>query len=515
MSTAAAERQGTARYLQALGQHWLFIAGSALIALLAALAFLGASERRYEAHADLLVTPVPADDPTFVGLPVLREVGEGRGVLTAARLVETPQVADAVRAQLGVGNRDALLDAVSVAPQEQSNIVTIRATAPSPQQAADIANAFAAAVRAERTRVFQAELRQVVARLTGRLADVPPAARDVGEARSLGERLGTLRGLQGSNDPTLQITSAAVPPSEASWPRPVLSLTVALLLGLVLGIGVAIALELLNPLVLRDEDVLDDGLPLLTRSPRVSAATLTAQLKSGASPATLADAFRLARVNVAALGPAPTSILLTSAGRGDGTTSVSLNLALAYVRSGARVAIVDADLRRARLSRLALPSAGTSPGLGGVLRGDADLDDALMPVRDYGDRLRVLPAVAGDDGAIDLLQSAATENLLEELELRADVIIVDSPPITQFADALPLARSVDAVVLVVRYGRTHRDALARAQLLLRQLGVAPRGVVAVTRRRLRESASPRTSLPAAPAQRMPSRKRARSAARSS
>jgi receptor protein-tyrosine kinase len=482
VSPAAAERQGTARYLQALAQHWPFIAGSVVIALAAAIAFLALADRRYEAHADLLVAPLPADDSTFVGLPVLREIGEGRSVLTAARLVETPEVAEAARRRLGLSTREGLLDAISVAPQEQSNIVTVEATADSPARAAAIANAFALAVRVERTRVFQAELRQVVGRLTRRLAQLPPSARDVGEARALGDRLGALRGLLGSSDPTLQITSRAVPPTSPSWPRPVLSLAVALLLGLVLGVGVAIALELLNPLVLRDEDVLDEGLPLLARAPRLSTQDLRARLADGAAAGDVNDAFRLARVNLTASGRNPETILVTSPARGEGKTSASANLALAYVQAGARVVLVDADLRRAGLTALLEP-AGRRPGLVELVRQEALVDDVLVSVPGHGDRLQFVAAATSDESAIDLLQSDAIEAVVDDLQASADVIVFDVPPLTEVADALPLSRSVDAVVLVVRYGRTRRDALVHAQRLLGQLGVVASGVIAVTRRR--------------------------------
>jgi tyrosine-protein kinase len=511
VSGAAAERQGTARYLQALAQHWPFIAASVAITVSAAIVYLTAAERRYEAHADLLVAPVPADDPTFVGLPVLREIGEGRGILTAARLVETPEVADAVRTRLGVSSRDELLAAISVAPQEQSNIITVEASSSSPERAAAIANAFALAVRAERTRVFQAELRNVVDRLAGRLAKLPPGSRDLGEGRALGDRLGALRGLLGSNDPTLQITSRAVVPVDPSWPRPVLSLAVALLLGLVLGVGVAIALELVNPLVLRDEDVLDEGLPILTRSPRVSTSDLRYRLANRDAPADVNDAFRLARVNLTVAGNASRALLITSPARGEGRTSACINLALAFVQSGGRVVLVDADLRRARLTRLVEPSAHVS-GVSQLLRGQANVDEVLFPVPGYGDQLQLVPAQPGDEGAVDLLESAALEAMLDERGSRADVIIVDSPPITEVADALPLARIVDAVVLVVRYGRTRRDKLDDAQRLLRQLGVVPRGVVAVTRRRSRRGLPGRVAETGSDTRAVPSGRRARSPA---
>ena len=192
------ERQGTARYLQALAQHWPFIIGSVALALLAALLYLATADDRYEAHADILVTPVAINDTTFVGLPVIRESGEGRGVLTTARLVKTPQVADAARDRLRVrATREELFGSVHVEPQAQSNIVTITAEGDTAEQAAALANAFAAGVISERTGIFQRELAQVVGRLSRRLAALPAESRDVGEAARWGSASGRFAGSSG------------------------------------------------------------------------------------------------------------------------------------------------------------------------------------------------------------------------------------------------------------------------------------------------------------------------------
>ena len=488
------ERQGTARYLQALAQHWPFIIGSVALALLAALLYLATAEDRYEAHADILVTPVAINDTTFVGLPVIRESGEGRGVLTTARLVKTPQVADAARDKLRVrATREELLGSVHVEPQAQSNIVTITAEGDTAEQAAALANAFAAGVISERTGIFQRELAQVVGRLSRRLTALPVESRDVGEARAVAERLGTLRGLVGSRDPTLQIASLAVPPDEKSWPRPLLSLAVALFVGLLLGVGVAIALELVNPLVLRDEDVLEERIPLLARVPQTSVRDLQAHLQRGGTiEGDVRNAYQLARVNVSAAledGGAGT-ILVTSAARGEGKTTAAISLALVYAQAGARVVLVDADLRRARLGRV-FGLQTSQPGLPELLLGDVAVEDTLATVPGYRD-LRVVTARPDDSGAVDLLQSKRIDAVVEELRTHADIVIFDSPSVTEVADALPLAAAVDAVVLVVRYGRTRREKLARVRLLLGQLGVVPAGIIAVTRRRARLRVGQRT-----------------------
>jgi capsular exopolysaccharide synthesis family protein len=488
VSSLGGERQGTARYLQALAQHWPFILGSVALALAAAVLYLASAEDRYQAHADVLVTPASPNDETFVGIAVIRDGGEGRAVLTAARLVKTPVVADAVRRRLALRTtRGDLLDSITVAPQEQSNIVTVTAEADTPTRAAQLANAFAAAMIAERTRVFQADLRQVVSRLSNRLEALPVATRNVGEGAAISDRLGGLRGLVGARDPTLQIASVAVPPSEASWPRPVLSLAAATLVGLVLGIGIAIALELVNPLVLRDEDILEERLALLAHVPRTSTRELQADLRSGTGLGDhVKDAYRLVRVNLSAArasGEGPATILVTSPARGEGKTTAAASLALVHAQAGSRVVLVDADLRRAGLSRLV--GADEESGLPEVLLDEASVEDALVPAPAYGDALRLLTARPEEGEAVDVLQSRRIDRIVDELKSHADVVIFDSPPLTEVADALPLATTVDAVVLVVRFGRTRRDKLADARVVLAQLGVLPAGVVAVTRRRAR------------------------------
>src|SRR5688500_5018933 len=95
-------RQGSARYLRALREHWLLIAALVVLSVSAAIAYSVTADRRYEAGADILVTPVQSGDETFIGIAVLREAGvQARSVLTAARLLQTPQIAADVAERIG------------------------------------------------------------------------------------------------------------------------------------------------------------------------------------------------------------------------------------------------------------------------------------------------------------------------------------------------------------------------------------------------------------------------------
>src|SRR5918999_1516908 len=100
------DRQGTARYLTALREHWLLIAVLVVIAVAAAAASAFTAEKRYEAETDILVTPVSATDETFLNIDVLRESldPQSRSVLTAAQLIKTPEVGSEVRRRLGGDN---------------------------------------------------------------------------------------------------------------------------------------------------------------------------------------------------------------------------------------------------------------------------------------------------------------------------------------------------------------------------------------------------------------------------
>jgi len=224
-----------------------FVALAALVGVAAGAAaiYCASATKRYESQAELLVSPVPAKDTTFLGFSVLRESGDpGRVVDTAARLVRTGEVAEAVQLQLGLrGARGALLRAVAAHPVGRSNLVAVVGKAPTPEQSAQIANAFAAELVAQRTVRFQSEVAQAVARLQRQVAHPGPSA---AESLALARRLATLRGLVGAHDPTLQVASTAVAPSSPAWPRTSLVIGLAALGALLAGAAFLFGVPLLR-----------------------------------------------------------------------------------------------------------------------------------------------------------------------------------------------------------------------------------------------------------------------------
>lgn len=191
---------------------------------------------RYVARAQILVTPIAASDHTFDGFSVLRESFEpGSAARTAAILVSTPQVAEGVRVQLGLEQSAAsLLRAMHVTATPGRNVVTVAASWSGPQRAADLANAFAKQAVATRTAHFQSELQTAIASARARLQAIPPVQRVLPASRALQERLGTLNGLIGTSDPTLEIGSAATAPSAPERTRSLVWIPVAFAVAMLL-----------------------------------------------------------------------------------------------------------------------------------------------------------------------------------------------------------------------------------------------------------------------------------------
>lgn len=176
------------------------------------------------------------------------------------------------------------------------------------------------------------------------------------------------------------------------------------------------------------------------------------------------DAYRTLRTSLRIAGqerPLRT-LLVTSAAPGEGRTTTALYLAKALTLENQRVAVVDANLRR---PGVAIRCGVTEqPGLAELLQGAAELDDVLRATQMPG--LWVVPGGSARADSGDLLASPRFRELLAELQDRADVVIVDSPPALMSPDAHTLAGSVDGVLLVVEMSRTRQREVTETRALL-------------------------------------------------
>jgi polysaccharide biosynthesis transport protein len=484
--TSSAPRAETSpsSYVHAIRRHWRAILALVVVAVVAAFAYSSHAGKRYDSEAVLFVTPLSATDNTLVSIGLFREPGAGAttSVYALGRLLTTPPVVDGVKAKLGWADksRREVLSKIQVNPAQQSATVTVVASDASPTEAARIANAFADVIVAQRGELVQRDLQVTIKRLRARLSGV---GRD--EALALQESLAELDSLVGAGDPTLRILTRAEPPETPASAGPIATFVVAAIAALLLGAAGAFGLELLQPR-LRSDDPALKRLPVLAYVPRARTRRVRNYLNGKGNeslPSDLWEAYRVLRASLVADGKQ--TFLVTSGIQGEGKTMTAVNLAIALAASGARVVLVDADLRRPMIGRV----FGMPPETGGfadLLFGRAEPQDVLVPAPAYGNQLRLL--LSGPERPLDLLEPRRIRGMLDRLRSECDVVVLDSPALLEFADAITLARSVDAVVIAVRLGRTRRDSFDQLERLLAQQETIPAGLVVTGRSRSRGEA---------------------------
>ena len=467
-----------------------------LATTLVAAAYLAVATEKYQAESSLLVIPASRDDTALNGLPVIRESSDPtRDVETAAQLVDSRTVADRVIEDLGLDqSADSLRSQVAAEPVAQSNIVSIIATADSPDMARDIANGFANGVVQQRSQVVSAE---AVKQIEG-LKDQLQEAEDAGEnTTELEQNIAELQGIQASGDPTMTVETKAEAPESPYSPKPMLTILAGIFGGLILGVGGAFASSALDPRLRREEQLRElYSLPILARVPKEKRApTFTLgkrrlgigprererrALPPGELSAATLESFRTLRTMLAAQRREDgnsRSILVTGPSPSEGKTTTAINLASSLALAGNRVILIEADFRRPTVGEALGVRARV--GIGDVLLGNVALEDALVLAPPFGDNLCALLVDRADDWLAEVLSLPAAEALLEDAKRLADYVVLDSPPLTQVIDAMPLARQVDDVVLVCRLGSSNLTQLTHLGDLLDQNGIKPAGFVVV------------------------------------
>jgi Chain length determinant protein len=200
--------------------------------------------KHYKATAQLLVTPVAENETAVTGIDVLRDSGgKHTAVASAAALVESPIVADAVRALLGLRqSRDALLDAVDAHVVDASDVVAVTADDTSADAASRLSNAFVDTLINQRTATFESEVNAAVRRYTQLLGQMSEQARNGAGGAELSRRLAVLRTLEGQPDPSLSRAGQATAPTNAASPDVGKLIGLGALIGAAVGILAALAL---------------------------------------------------------------------------------------------------------------------------------------------------------------------------------------------------------------------------------------------------------------------------------
>lgn len=289
------------------------------------------------------------------------------------------------------------------------------------------------------------------------------------------ERIETPR--QQNADPAVKVAvvEPALRPGSPVRPQPARNMALAFVLGSMLGVGLAFLAEYLDTSI-KDREEIERiaGVPVLATIPRIEGFDSDVYIERDFQSAG-AESFRKLRTAIQFLGvdhPVQT-VLVTSPFAQEGKSTTALNLSTAFAQAGLRTILVEADLRRPVLHK-AFPSDGQR-GLTTCLIGRFPLEQAILstPIRN----LSHVPAGAVPPNPTELLVSDHMREILEKLQERADVVILDAPPILPVADASALCPRTDGVLLVVRAGKTPRDRLKEASELVGKVGGRLFGVV--------------------------------------
>lgn len=406
-------------YLRTLRARWLTVVVVALVALAAS------------AAATLLMTPEYTSSTRMFfavqGGESVSDLAQGstfteKQMSSYAEVAKSPIVLDPVAETFGLAENSAsLAAALDVTVAADTTILVISATDEDPVLARDLANAVA----------------DELASTVGGLSPERPDGTETVRATMLSE--------------------AQVPESPSS-PNTVRNLALGLVLGLLLGVGVALLRQVLDTKVRDENDIsaVTDLSPLAT-VPIDTTATDHPVFMHDDSMGARAEAIRRLRTNLQFVdfGDRPSSIVITSSVPGEGKTTTAINLAASLADAGAKVILIDADLRRPSVAKY-MGFEGRV-GLTTVLIGRANVEDVVQPW--HGTSLDILPSGQIPPNPSELLGSRAMSRLLGDLATAYDVVLIDSPPLLPVTDAAILSKLVGGTLVVAGADRLQKPQL--------------------------------------------------------
>lgn len=469
-----AEQEGLRRYVDTLRERIWIVVGLTAITTAIAILYVITASKSYEASAEVYVNPASSEGGLLSPPGVTQSTDPTRDVETAAKLISNRAVAERVKADLDSPEGiDGLLGMVTAEPVAQSQIVDVTARAGSPEEAADLANSFAEQAGVELTERVRDYIDVTLPDLLEEQKKNP--------SDSLEAQVAALQVKRAAPDTTLEVLTEAETPVSPVSPRPLFSVVGGIFAGIVLGIAAAFAIQVLDPRLRREEQLRRlYRLPILARIPKEQRPSSTPLDPLSLSPAA-SEAYRSLRGTLGAgRNSSPDSsraILVTGSSPSEGKTTTGINLASSLAAAGASVILIESDLRRPSIGR-ALDVKPTH-GVVSVLIESVPLEEALVTTEAFGSNLGLLLADYEGGWISELFALPAARELITEARELADYVIIDSPPLTDVVDALPLARYVDDVLMVVRIGRTQLSKLQQLGELLAENDIRPTGFAVV------------------------------------
>jgi succinoglycan biosynthesis transport protein ExoP len=426
------------QYARVLRAHWLLIVVSIVVCTALAAAVAWTRPPTYAAETQLYVsTSIPSGDASPTERYAALLLSQQRAV-SYTQLIASPAVVEGINEELGLSlSPEEFRAKVSAVRPEGTVLIDVTATDRSPR----LAQAIAQAIGTEFPRFLE-----------------------------------SLDGQQ-TSPVDVSVTRPAQLPADPVSPRKTLYLLLGMILGLMVGVGVAVIREALGRRIRAPEDVAEvTGLPVLGSIAELRRGERDPLVMLNSPASVRAEEYRRVRMNLDGLIKEHEirSIVVSSAIAGEGKTLIAANLGIAFAQSGHRVVLVDADLRRSELTEV----MGLTPvqGLTDVLAKAVPIERALASWRPEL-HLDLLAAGSPHQNPSELLDSRRFAAVLDALSMRADLVILDTPALLPATDAAVLARLTGGAVLVARAGSTRADQLVGAVESLHSVDARVLGVV--------------------------------------
>jgi succinoglycan biosynthesis transport protein ExoP len=483
------DRQGTKQlYLRDYGQilnrrKWTIII-ILVVAVGLAVTYDSVSTKKYTATAQLELTP-----------QLSQTVQQAVNSQTIAPLVDVPtaiQVIQSNSVELAVQKTVPNAPPVTAKEVLLTAVVTVSVTATSAKLAVDAANAYANDYISLQTTQTVSALNNAeqivqshVANLTTQVQSLQQqintsGTAPLGQQQSLQTQLAAaqtqLTGYQTQLSQYQfaaqlvtgggQVIGKATAPGKPSSPKPTTDIVLGVVIGLIIGIGVALLREYYDESIrtMVDLERVTRGIPTLGLVPaigdwRSDGEPYLVSEKAPTSPPS--EAYRSLRTAIQFLGLERdiSTLLFTSPSAAEGKTTTMANMATTMAHAGQSVVMVCCDLRRPRIHQFF--GLSNQIGFTSVLLGTATLDQALQPAPGIPG-LYLLASGPTPPNPSELLSDPRCKAVLDQLAQRADIVLVDSPPVLPVTDAAVLATQVDGVVLVTSVGSSSRKDVARA-----------------------------------------------------
>jgi tyrosine-protein kinase len=475
IASSRADVPGLLQAARVVRERWWVIAICAIVAFVIALAYVSRQPKQYTATSKLQFTAnsIPSQ---VAGVPQNQPVDPEGEKATNLQLVTATPVAEMVIKTLKLSMTPAeVLNEVSATNPNNDYIVDIAATDKEPKQAAAIANAFAEQYVLYSQQQNEAQLLKGEQLINQKLAQLP-ASETVNRTnlRDLYQKLLLLQAVQTGN---AKVVGTATVPASPSSPKTKSTALIALVVGLLLGIGLAFLLNVID----RRAKSLEElerlySLPAVASIPQLpSSPQVQREVDEAIEP------FRILRNGLPLLRPERQvrTVLVTSAVAGEGKTTAALGLARASALAGERVILVEADLRRPSLGRLLGMSSAVRSGLTSALFDGRDPLELLNTPIPQLDRLQVLRSGPVPLHATDMLRSERLTGVFASLATHADLVVIDAAPLLPVVDTRTLLDDVevDVCLLVARIGTTTRDQARSARSVLERRALHGVGLV--------------------------------------